>query len=538
MTLSDSPPAPSWVDSGSKPARGLDLLGLRLPVQTIGNKLLNGVTTITPLVRYLSFRTWISYCYAQSRSPNDSRPFLDYASRVEAAIAYGNLLHNLDKIGILGATEGRDLVNSGVSPLPLKALVKQLGVNIYGGPCDQLGLTKSTDTGVPALTRERGLVLAELLNSRLSQCDLGRRFAQGEIIDHASRSELEEFGLYIDSDNIPDDETELLISFVVPEAPLPKERPRLASYGLLLHLANTLRRNPTEDDLFKAALNPEDTVPSELRPILDGWLRYLIRDLLAVSHEAVLQQITDLIERVVPNGTAIDADEVIKGLLAHVDDHKEALRDAGLVQLGESPLDLSFQQFYERVQKLTAEQRTQVDGLSRWQGQLNELKLIKIVRSSGVGVLAVLPLAWLLSTERAVPGQVEDDGVFDALSHLGWARIGLKQVVIPSIRQFLREEWTLQEVITALARRSVDQHLRVSWSRLSQDPKRDVAVMTSDGQRWSYRKRFNAGRTASRLDRAIGWLGQLGLLNDSGLSPKGMIALTRCVETLADGVSA
>ena len=537
MTLSDLLPAPSWVDSGSRPNRGLDLLGLRLPVQTIGNKLLNGVTTVTPLVRYLSFRTWISYCYAQSRSPNDSKRFLEYASRAEAAIAYGNLLRNSEKIGILGATEARDVIISGVSPLPLKALVKQLGVNIYGGPCDQLGLTKATDTGVPALTRERGVSLAQLLNSRLAQCDLGRRFAQGEIIDHAGRAELEEFGRYIDSENIPDDETELLTSFVVPEAPLPEERPRLASYGLLLQLANSLNRKPVEDDLFKAAFNPEDTGPSELRPILDGWLRYLIRDLLAVSHEAVLQQVTNAIERIDPNGTSIEADDVINELLAHVDDHKEALRDAGLVQFGESPLDLSFQDFYQRVQKLTAEQKSDVEGLSRWQGPLNELKLIKIVRSSGVGVLAVLPLAWLLSTERAVLGPVEDDSVFDALSHLGWARIGLKQVVIPSIRQFLKEEWTLQEVMAALARRSVDQHLRVSWSRLSQDPKRDVAVMTSDGQRWTYRKRFNAGRTASRLDRAVGWLEQLGLLSERGLSPKGKIALARCVETLATGVS-
>lgn len=508
-------------------------MGLRLPVQTIGNKLLNGVTTITPLVRYLSFRTWIAYSYAQSRAPNDPKHFREYALRVEAAIAYGNLLHDLDRVGILGSTEGREIINSGVSPLPLKELVKQLGVNIYGGPSDQLGLTVSTDTGVPALTRERGLMLAELVNSRVSQCALGRRFAQGEIIDNASRSELEEFGLLIDSDNIPDDETDLLVSFVVPETPLPDERARLASYGLLMHLAESLQHQPTEDDLFKAALDPEGLVPSELRPVLDGWLRYLIRDLLAVSHEVVLQQVTDAIERLGPNGNGIDAGELIEGLLAHVDDHKEVLRDAGLVEVGESPLDLPFQTLRERVQKLTTDQRSQVEGLSRWQGPLNELKLIKIARSSGIGALALLPVAWLLVTERAVSGPVGNDAVLDSLSHQGWARVGLRQVIVPSIERFLKEEWTLRNVISALARRSVDQHLRVSWSRLSQDPKRDVAVMTSDGERWAFRKRFNAGRTASRLDRAISWLEQLGLLDETGLTPKGVSALTHCVETLA-----
>jgi hypothetical protein len=537
VILSDAPPAPSWVNSGSEPSRGLDLLGLRLPVQTIGNKLLNGVTTVTPTLRYLSFRAWIAYSFAQSRSPNDPKRFREFALRVEAAIAYGNLLHNLEKLGILGSPEGKELINSGVSPLPLKELVKQLGVNIYGGPSDQLGLTMSTDTGVPALTRERGLKLAEVLDSRVSQCDLGRRFAQGETIDYADRSELEEFGLHVDSEDIPDDEIELLISFVVPEAPLPEERPRLASYSLLLQLANSLHRRPTEDDLFKAALNPEETIPSALHPILDGWLRYLIRDLLAVSHEAVLRQITDAIERVDPHGSAIESDEVIKGLLGHVGDHSEALRDVGLVQIDESPLDLSFQQFYERVQNLAAEQRRQADGLCRWQSPLDELKLIKIVRTSGIGALALLPLAWLLAAERAAPEQANGDGVLDALSHQGWARIGLKQVVIPAIRQFLKEEWTFQEVMAALAHRSVDQHLRVSWSRLSQEPKRDVAVMTGDGQRWTFRKRFNSGRTLSRLDRAVAWIEQLGLLDETGLTPKGVSVLTKAVATLEGGVN-
>ena len=57
MDYGMSPSAPSWVDFAPKSERGLDLLGLRFPVQTIGLSLLNVVTTIAPKVRYLSFRT-------------------------------------------------------------------------------------------------------------------------------------------------------------------------------------------------------------------------------------------------------------------------------------------------------------------------------------------------------------------------------------------------------------------------------------------------------------------------------------------------
>ena len=51
--ISDYPPAVSWVESGSEPNEGLDLTGLRLPVLTIGNYFLDGITTVTPSVQRL-----------------------------------------------------------------------------------------------------------------------------------------------------------------------------------------------------------------------------------------------------------------------------------------------------------------------------------------------------------------------------------------------------------------------------------------------------------------------------------------------------
>lgn len=47
-------PAPDWISFEADKTEGLDLLGLRAPVQRIGNDLFNGVTTVTPKVRYLS----------------------------------------------------------------------------------------------------------------------------------------------------------------------------------------------------------------------------------------------------------------------------------------------------------------------------------------------------------------------------------------------------------------------------------------------------------------------------------------------------
>lgn len=56
MSLPSDILAPSWINSGAVIAGGLDLLGLRLPVQFIGSTLLDGITTITPSVRYIALR--------------------------------------------------------------------------------------------------------------------------------------------------------------------------------------------------------------------------------------------------------------------------------------------------------------------------------------------------------------------------------------------------------------------------------------------------------------------------------------------------
>ena len=56
-------PAPDWISFEAEKTEGLDLLGLRAPVQRIGNQLFNGVTTVTPKVRYLSVLVWIVWRY-------------------------------------------------------------------------------------------------------------------------------------------------------------------------------------------------------------------------------------------------------------------------------------------------------------------------------------------------------------------------------------------------------------------------------------------------------------------------------------------
>ena len=63
-------PAPDWISFEADKTEGLDLLGLRAPVQHIGNQRFDGVTTVTPKLRYLSVLTWIVWRYSQARLPD------------------------------------------------------------------------------------------------------------------------------------------------------------------------------------------------------------------------------------------------------------------------------------------------------------------------------------------------------------------------------------------------------------------------------------------------------------------------------------
>jgi hypothetical protein len=99
--------APSWVESGATEVKGLDLLGLREPVLRIGNSLLDGITTITPTVRYLGFVAWVISLYWKRFGGDERELFLDFARTIEGAIGLGNLAFRGDTTGLVGADDAR-----------------------------------------------------------------------------------------------------------------------------------------------------------------------------------------------------------------------------------------------------------------------------------------------------------------------------------------------------------------------------------------------------------------------------------------------
>jgi hypothetical protein len=118
------------------------------------------------------------------------------------------------------------------------------------------------------------------------------------------------------------------------------------------------------------------------------------------------------------------------------------------------------------------------------------------------------------------------------LARGGIYQIGLSSVVLPKVDEFIQLDRSLSEVMVELTTRTVQQHLRVAWSRFSTPQGKDVSVLVADVETWSRNNPVRAGRTDPRLRVALNWLQQLLLTDEGGLTEKGALILKRCLTVL------
>jgi hypothetical protein len=540
MAIAKSVLPPEWISSGANITGGLDLLGLRLPVQFIGGTLLDGVTTVTPSVRYLAFRAWLIYRYGQTGQGDDWQTYTDFAARIESALVIGNLTQDRSISGLIGADQALVRLGADTPQVEVSALVKSPASTIYTGPSDQLGLSRTRDNLVPALVDTRGLPLAQTVQQRLGRIPLLERLVSEPSLAQVPLDELRELGAVARIDQIPDDERELLLAAIVPAKPLPKERARIGTYAALLALAAKKKARPTEGDLFDSACSMNRFGEPLLDQVAVGWTFYCVRDAIAVTQEAVMAAVMDEIMTSPEGGLAgVARENVVGALMERVEEHDTALRDLGLLGAAESVASLSFREVQRRIEARISADSVTNHGVRRWPDTLIEPLLYKRALKSGAGALSLAVVAWVLAAARVADAVRENNTQSANLSYQGWRRLGLRDVILPELERFHREDRPLREVAAELAYRTVQQHLQITWSRLQVDLRRDVALLTAEGNRWFSRgKSFAAGRTASRIQQALGWLSQLKLIDAGGITADGEVVLQRAFAVLAEEAAA
>lgn len=540
LPIAETLEAPQWVDSGAVITGGIDLLGLRLPVQAIGATLLDGITTVTPQVRYLAFRAWLIHRYGQTGLPDSLEHFTEFALRVESALVLGNLLQDRGIRGLIGADKAVLRLDAGAPELSIAPLVQSPASTIYAGASDELGITRKRDPAVPALVLERGMPLAKLVDRRFSTVPLVERLTADAALDDISREDLLELGSLARIDQIPDDERDAILAAVVPTAPRTQERPRVATYMALLTLADTLGARPSEQHVFDAACSKRRFGEPALDQAADGWLTYCVRDVIAVTQEAVLSQVmTELTASPDRGLSGMASSAVVTSLMERVEEHSDALRELGLLSAAESVSSISFRQLQQRIEAHIAPGIAHRDGIARWNAPLVETRVYQASWRAGAGALSVALVAWILAGLRVGRLVREGGPGFGHLSYHGWRRLGLRDVILPDLERFEREDRSVRDVAAELAHRTVNQHLQIAWSRLQADPRRDVGLLTTEGSQWITRgKGFHGGRTGSRLIQTLGWLEQLRLIDARGITADGKDVLGTGLRVLSTGSAA
>lgn len=514
----------------------MDLLGVRAPVQTIGNTLLNGLTSVTPKLRYLSIVSWIAWRYAQSRFPNDSAEFEDFAAAQEAALALAGICNDSSTTSIVGANEAKKLLDSRKQNFDLVPLVKNIALNIYTSASVDLRLT--LDERRPfVLSKEFGLPLAEAFEASISGTAYAKKFVSGRRVIRLSRKEIEGLAALFSFDSLAASERAVLTKALFsPIEPSPIDQGRVATLCLILWLSKHHGRKPDESDLFDAAAAPPRRIPDSLRSTLDGWLDYSIRDSIAVAHESAFFAILRALDLAAARrrGPA-RAEDVISDILSAEDDHNEVLRELELIGPNASIRNVKFRHVADRLQKKCGEAVVVTHGRRRWREGLNEEGLMQRALYKGPEAAALLPVAWLLAEHRLDTDSTKELNL--VLSIGGHFQVGLRDVVLPKLKEFRDSDASYLGVMAELLMRTAQQHLRVAWTRFAVPSGKDVSVMVADGDLWSRHNVFDAGRTESRLFVAIDWLRQLKLINDDGLTQSGERILAKGLADLEVAIS-
>ena len=340
--------------------------------------------------------------YSQARLPNGWAQFFRFAEAQEAVIVFANRMQSKTILNLIGVTKADELLRDEGQRLPLRRLAQNIAYNIYVTTSRQLHLTHDEGSVIGGLTEGRGLKLAEAFDSQVANSAYDRALRRNSRLANTSRRALKEIADNLFLDKLPRVERDILIDAVLPKQPFDtRERNRLRHYALLLWLTQKGGEPVAEEDVFEAAMSLPRGLPECLHRVVNDWLEYLIRDVLAVTHESALEAVMRQIDiAAAERGAAPLASDIVAALLDETEEHEFVLQELKLLKSGESLAQLSFRKLRERVRAASAEGATTERGLRRWRGSLSEVDLYERALRSGSAAPVFLPLAWCLMAER------------------------------------------------------------------------------------------------------------------------------------------
>jgi hypothetical protein len=460
---------------------------------------------------------WI---YAKWGLPKSEKTYKSFVERVESAFALSNLVIDNNMSGIIGSRKGKRIVEKDDKDVKLVNLTANKGYAIYTNASFQLGISEDNSSFIPTLSKERGEALAKEFDSKISDTKFYSKFKKDYKTDSLKFTDLEELGKIIRVDKIPSSEIDVLFQCLFPQDAIEgqvNENYRIASYSLLLEITQTKKSIPYGNDFFRYIISTKSHPDSFIEHVRNGWLMYLMRDMLAVVYEKTFKYIHSIVKEEEP--FSIDEDLIAQKILSDTDESIEILKELDIINQERSYEKLTFGTLKDRIDPLLSSKRVS-EGLIRWGGDINEVSLINIAKEHD-NVAVLIPITWIIIYNR-IQNVLDNTQKNDLVSLISRTANHMSFVdsILPVIKGYLENNTPIADVLDYAIHSTIDQHFLIAWERFATDSK-NVAMIVREGNSIRKRLDFNAGQTQSRLEQAIGWLKQLRLIDERGITSKG-----------------
>lgn len=503
------PGFPEWTEIGQD--SGLDPLGMQRPVEVLFQSLVPGISTITLRLRYYSFFAWVLEAFAKAKKENDPRAFNTFHRRAEVLLALASARDG-NEVGVTGIDwawrqlskaeggEGQgdaiafDVAADPESPMEYRFLRNKGGAfgAIYSTQMYDMDLVELYDEeiGIPFCT-SAALPLADAFEEAVGT--RSGKFLEVLADGKTSLSQLDELAVFLPSRVEPGSaEQAALVDALLGRLGQPsiENVRRRETLRLVLARAEATGKRPRTEELkwefFELADEPGENLSSE---VCEAWALYQASDLLRLAYECLLR--AALVEvRGGPGGRLTIGATV-----------------ASLVDAAGVPGETGFEDFLATSGKGEATRElAEAMLLAQKRGETDEMvasavRLIaRLYRRAGDFSPGVLE--WL-DVDEYFQSLVTEARFYETLLRLP-ATDALERIAIERV---------------------VKRHLWVASRKLRY--KAYTFLFEPDEGELRYRDDFRISPSSPRLDQAIQFLVDGGLVDESGITPLGQAELAK-----------
>jgi hypothetical protein len=495
---------PEWTEYRKK--NGLDPLGMRQSSINLYQALLPGISNVTLRIRYYGLYVWLSDQYAKKEGSTDPEAWKRYVRRAEALYALTAVKAGGES-GIAGSNwasrklqEPNNVVSFADDAEPgsetyyLKQPWGAYGA-AYGSQLLETGLfDESYHHTIPFPTKDLGNRLANSFEH--TRPEITELFLDCANRGDVNLVELEQLAALTPSNIKLDSEErelyeELLFEFEGRDQTALGNRKR--TLGLILEAADNLEKTPRESDirwwLYEGELEQSALQVTDLESHRLRWWAYQSNELIHIAYEAIMKYCLDILEEVY----CLSFDALITQLLVRVKAVAKPWPNhwQGLVSYA-SKRSESEQYLVNSIRR-----DTQNEGLTQPEAVWEALQLLALVYEKTANSSAIDQEFGHLNslTSRSIHSELE------------FLSQHLEEDFDSSLRHLVRD-------------RVIKRHLWVALKKLRYQGDYTY-LLEADGELLRYRVKDGPVLTTPRINSAVTFLVDIGLIDDKGLTDRG-----------------